>query len=206
MSNSAFDRLLNHEDYIVNIAGLTVRANNGVFSPNPELTRSTWMILSNLPNLKGKTCADIGCGTGIIAIACALNGASKVIAGDTSEAALKNTKENVASYKLSEVVEVRHSNLFSSIPEKFDYVFANLPILDETWSNEKGTADQLVREFITSAQQHLNPNGSIYVPWGSFSDISPLIEFLKQNGFDFQITESVALGYTWYLLNIPKLS
>ncbi len=69
---------------------------------------STRLMLAALTALdvEGLAVADIGCGTGIVAVAAATLGASPVFAIDNDRAALAATRRNVAANDLSHAVEV----------------------------------------------------------------------------------------------------
>ena len=47
----------------------------------------------------GKSCIDVGCGAGILAVQMALNGAQKVVALDIDKAAVANTLTNGVSQR-----------------------------------------------------------------------------------------------------------
>lgn len=198
-----FKDLINHPDFDLVMDGLTIRVKDGVFSPDPASTNSTSIILKNLPPLSGKRVLDIGSGTGIIALRSALNGAT-VIAVDVSEKSVENIQENIARLKLTGKVEVRHSDLFSNVPERFDYIFANLPILDEAWAKEAGSSLGLVRSFLNQLPQHLNQNGKAFLAWGSFADVKPVRELLRVSGLPVREIIEESHGYTWYLFEIAQ--
>lgn len=197
-------RLLRHEDYDLTIDGVTIRVNDQVFSPDPELTNSSSLILKHIPDVTGKTVLDVGAGTGIVGLRCAMKGAERVTSVDVSDVALANIKENVDRLGVADAVEVRESNLFSSVPERFDYIFANLPILDEAWSQNKGSTQHLVQRFLDEVSDHLNDGGSAYLAWGSFSDVEPLRAYLATLGMNVREIQEEKMGFTWYLFEIMK--
>lgn len=197
-----FENLLEHEDYEVLVGGIKIHARHGVFSPDTNLTHSTSILIKHLPDVRNKRIIDMGCGTGIIAITCALQGAEHVIASDVSNNAIQNTKENIQRYNLEKLIDLRKSNLFESIPEKFDYILANLPILDEVWNDKEGEASNLIKKFVLEAIKHLELDGSLYFAWGSFSDITPLKEWLSHQNLQMKEISEEALGYQWTLFEI----
>ncbi|UWD50302.1 50S ribosomal protein L11 methyltransferase [Clostridioides difficile] len=69
---------------------------------------------------------DIGCGSGILAIAAAKLGAKEVVAVDLDEVAVKVAKENVIENKVEENVSVMHGNLTDVIKDKADVIVANI--------------------------------------------------------------------------------
>ena len=117
----------------INVKGADLIVLSGVFSPELDNTYSTTILMDNLPNVKNKSVIDMGCGTGIIGIYCALNGASKVIAADNNERAVENTKKNVIMNNVEQTVKVIKSDLFDNVDGSFDFIFGNMPINDEAW-------------------------------------------------------------------------
>ncbi len=69
---------------------------------------------------------DIGCGSGILAIAAAKLGAKDVIAVDLDEVAVKVAAENVAHNNVEDSVKVLHGNLIDVVDDKADVVVANI--------------------------------------------------------------------------------
>lgn len=72
------------------------------------------------------TVVDVGCGSGILAIAAGKLGSKSIIAVDIDENAVNTAKENVALNGLTEVTDVRNGDLISVISEKADLVVANI--------------------------------------------------------------------------------
>ncbi len=194
-----FRKLIQHEPYELEIGGEKISIHDGVFAPDSSLTNSPFIILNNLPNVSGKEVLDMGTGTGIIALVCARNGAN-VVAVDSDDKAIENTKENVQKSGLGNI-EVVKSNLFENISGKFDYIFANLPILDEIWDGTEKTASTVER-FLTEAKAHLNTGGSVYVPWFSVSDIRDIQDIANQLGYKQELITESKLGFDWYLLTL----
>lgn len=74
----------------------------------------------------GETVADVGTGTGILAITAAKLGAAKVLAVDLDEVAVKVAGENIERNGVADTVEVFHGNLLDKINSKVDIVIANI--------------------------------------------------------------------------------
>lgn len=90
-------------------------------------TRLALMLLESLfggPQ-KPDTALDVGCGTGILAMAAALWGAKKVMAVDNDPEAVAVAQENVAANRLTGKVEVSGAPL-SSFSRPFAVVVANI--------------------------------------------------------------------------------
>jgi len=174
-------KLIHHSDQKLTFGSMTIVARDGVFTPDPTLSYSTPMILENLPDVSGKTVLDLGTGTGIVAIRCALDGASRVVATDVSSLALKNVQENIEQNRIADVVEIRASNLFEQVPESFDYIFANLPIKDDIWGEGVSPIDTL-RTFLSHVRSHLNDAGMAYFIWGLDVDYGPVLAALRTEG------------------------
>jgi ribosomal protein L11 methyltransferase len=68
---------------------------------------------------------DLGCGSGILAIAAAKLGASRIVAVDIDPQALKATRANAAENDVADVIEAREGTLEAE-REQFDVVVANI--------------------------------------------------------------------------------
>ncbi|MCX7970934.1 MAG: 50S ribosomal protein L11 methyltransferase [Negativicutes bacterium] len=89
---------------------------------------TTRMCLTAVEQMVSPGCEvwDVGCGSGILAIAAALLGAGRVRAVDNDPAALAVARENVRRNDVSQTVEVRRGNLVTGMAGKADLIFANL--------------------------------------------------------------------------------
>lgn len=89
---------------------------------------TTNMCMKNLEQLvmPGATVFDIGCGSGILAIAAALLGAGTCKAVDIDLTAVKVAKENVALNGLSDKISVRQGDLLHGTEGKADVIIANI--------------------------------------------------------------------------------
>lgn len=98
----------------------------GVFRP----TQGSFLVWKNLFTSglgEGKRCLDIGCGSGILSVQLALNGAEHVYAFDLQERATRNTLANAFRNGVADRVTARAVDLYTFQPdEKFDLIVASL--------------------------------------------------------------------------------
>jgi release factor glutamine methyltransferase len=191
--------LLTHERHQLSFDGISIIVEDGVFTPNPSITYSSSIIIENLPNVSGLRVADVGTGTGVLAIIAALRGAREVVATDISVKALNNAFLNVRQNQVLDKVKVVRTNLLDGVLGTFDVIFANLPILDEVWGKEEKTSSSVVQIFLADSRSMLSAQGVIYLPWASFADKASVEDIISKSGYDFECTEVVKLGFTWYL-------
>jgi release factor glutamine methyltransferase len=138
--------------------------------------------------LKGKKLLEVGCGSGVLAIIAAREGAD-VTAVDIDKAAVAVTMDNAVKCDASIVVKL--SDLFSAVEgEKFDLVVFNPPYLpedlphyaDSRWSggpDGRATIDR----FIDKVDRHLNESGAVLLLVSSLSDIDKVIESFYKSRF-----------------------
>ena len=74
----------------------------------------------------GDTVIDVGTGTGILAIAASLCGASDVLATDIDPVAVRVATENVAINHLQDKIRTRQGDLLEAVNEVADIVVANI--------------------------------------------------------------------------------
>ena len=198
--------LIKHRRHECKFEDISLIVEDGVFTPNPKITYTPWMIIENFPDLEDKRVADIGTGTGIIAITAVKRGAREVVATDIDDTAIANAKLNVRNNNVESKVTVMKTDLFEGIDGKFDYVFANLPMKSDVWEKEGVSVSSTTQRFIESIKPKLNEGGEIYIPWGSFAEKEreSLEHLLKQNGLTFELQRKELLGHTWYLYKIQQ--
>ena len=130
----------------------------------------------------GERVLEIGCGSGIVSIHCALNGA-EVKCGDVNPHAVELTRENAERNGVS--LGVRETDVYSAFPERFDTILFNLPYLpvDEegelakAWSGGPDGMGPLP-ELLEKAPEHLLPGGRVIVVVSSLMDQERLAEVI----------------------------
>lgn len=118
---------------------------------------------------KGFTVIDMGCGSGILSIAAAKLGASKVLAIDKDEVACRVAKENIELNNLKSNIQVVKADNLENIDFKADLIVANIiadTIIDlcpriPLYLKSKGVfiASGIIREHKFSVINALKSNG-----------------------------------------------
>lgn len=122
---------------------------------------------------------DIGCGSGILAIAAAKLGAKEVVAGDLDEVAVKVSKENCEENNVSDKVIVKHGSLFEVVEGKADVIVANI------------IAD-IIKILARDVSKFLTEDGVFISSGIILAKIDEVVEALEENGFE--IVEIIKLG------------
>jgi S-methylmethionine-dependent homocysteine/selenocysteine methylase/SAM-dependent methyltransferase len=98
----------------------------GVFVPT-QGSLMTWKYLYREGIGAHQRCLDIGCGSGLLTVQLARNGAAHVHAIDIEEAAVKNTLTNAFRNGLSDRVSAATQDLYPWVPEeRYDVIVASL--------------------------------------------------------------------------------
>jgi len=74
----------------------------------------------------GEAVLDVGTGSGILAIAAARLGASRVLAMDLDGVAVRTARENVSQNGLEDRIDVREGNLLNDVDMQADIIVANI--------------------------------------------------------------------------------
>ncbi|HTQ41011.1 MAG TPA: peptide chain release factor N(5)-glutamine methyltransferase [Pirellulales bacterium] len=180
------------------IFSLSFRVTPDVLIPRPE-TETLVVRLLDLAKSVGKEprpsgsgvlrIADVGTGSGIIAICAAKHlPAAQILALDSSTAALTVAKQNAADHQVADRIEFLESNLLSALPPelKFNIIASNPPYVSQA---EFATLPPSVRDFeprqalvagprgtevierlVPQAAQHLEPGGWLLL------EVSPMTE------------------------------
>ncbi len=110
--------------------GLRLKVDRRALIPRPETEELVLESLKTHP----RSVADIGTGTGAIAIALAAHlPKAKIYATDISEDALDLARENAELLKLDHRIKFLKGNLAEPLPEPVDLIVANLPYIMRSW-------------------------------------------------------------------------
>ena len=121
--------------------GREFRVTTDVLIPRPETEHSIEAALQLAP--EAKTIADIGTGSGAIAVTLALETEVRVVATDISERAVRLAATNAR--RLAAVVEFAVCDLGSALPSgRFDLVISNPPYVPES---DRQTVQKEVRDY-----------------------------------------------------------
>jgi methylase of polypeptide subunit release factors len=171
-----------------------------VFHPKLFLTSEFFGRFLSTLDLAGKNVADVGTGSGILALAAAREGAT-VVALDTNPKAVEAATDNACANGLGDRVIAIRSDLMSSLaPDfQFDVVVSNPPffsgeprdIADRAWVAGPGYRDIL--SLFEQARQRLKPNGTMYVLLSSDSDLHFLGKLIAKAGFRASIATSFSI-------------
>jgi SAM-dependent methyltransferase len=168
----------------------------GVFRP----TQGSFLVWKNLFTSglgKGKRCLDIGCGSGILTVQLALNGAEHVYAFDLQEKATRNTLSNAFRNGVADRVTARAVDLYTFQPDgKFDLIVASLfqmpvdPMGDVTghrpvdfWG--RNLLDHLIRLL----PKLLTEDGAAYLMQISILGQQRTAELLDKAGFEARVVD-----------------
>jgi len=151
-------------------------------------------LVENLKINKGESVLDIGTGSGVIAVFAAYKGAGKVVAIDINPAAVKAAKDNAKLHGFSEIIDVRVSDMFESVREneKFDVITGNLPFRDKeapdlVAASHWDTDLQTHKKFFADVNEHLKPNGRIYLAQSIYGAVDEMKKMAQSAGFQVNL-------------------
>lgn len=164
----------------------------------------TQFLLDQL-DCQGKTAIDLGCGTGILAIALAKQGFETVHAVDIHQDYIAATQYNANLNGVSEQVIPIVSNLFEAIPTsmQFEAIVANLPttpaldkipLYSRAGEDGRGPIDTMLRQ----GPNWLAPGGSMTFTHSSRISIQETMELMSEIGYDYAEPASQAIKCKQY--------
>ncbi|GGE74543.1 50S ribosomal protein L11 methyltransferase [Priestia taiwanensis] len=119
----------------------------------------------------GDNIIDVGTGSGVLSIAAAKLGASKIGAYDLDDVAVQSARTNVQLNKVDDVVEVDQNNLLSGIEGPVDGIVANL-------------LAEIVLRLVEDAKKVIKPGGYFISSGIIGAKRGEVEEKLVQAGFD----------------------
>ncbi|MBC8874518.1 MAG: peptide chain release factor N(5)-glutamine methyltransferase [Planctomycetes bacterium] len=172
---------------------LSFRVTPDVLIPRPETEHLVVEVLDRLkeqgsPETSARV-ADVGTGSGAIAIAVAKHAPScTVMAIDASPKALEVAESNAERHHMADRITLIESDLFNAVPaeDQFDVVASNPPYVSESeWSELSKTVrdfepraalvagpdgDEIIKRLIPQAAERLRADGWLLI------EVSPMIE------------------------------
>lgn len=138
--------------------GLPFRVTPATLIPRPETELLVEAVLARLPHDRAVHIADVGTGTGCIAIALAVHlPKAQLTALDLSTEALAIAQQNAATNKVKKRMLLLHSDLLSAVAgQSFDVIVSNPPYIPET---DRPTLSPQVREYEPSSALFAGEDG-----------------------------------------------
>lgn len=152
----------------------------GVLVPRPETELLVELSLAQLGSKLSRRVADLGTGSGAIALALARERPDwRIVATDASAAALEVAAMNIRRLGITNV-ELRHGNWCTALDGRFDAIVSNPPYIapdhpalaalrhepaSALVAADSGFADLLA--IAACAREHLVPNGTLLLEHGS---------------------------------------
>lgn len=132
----------------------------------------------------GDRVADVGCGTGVLALAAAKLGARAVLALDLDPVAVQVARQNVTLNGVANRVDVRVNDLLAGVAGPFDVVVANI-------------LAEIIQLMIPDASRVLSPGGRLIASGISRGKAEGVKAGLMAAGFT--ISDTLVMG-EWFTL------
>jgi len=181
----------------------------GVFFPH--FTFSTRFLLSFLETkeLENTSFLELGCGTGVISVLAAKNGAD-VLATDLNPQAIKNVERNAVDNDVT--IKTQLSDLFESITEQqFDYIVINPPYYPKEPANDAERAwfcgedfDYFKRLFSTISP-YLKDASQVFMVLSEDCDLKTVQSIAGKKGFTFnKVVEKKIRGEWNFIFEVKR--
>ncbi len=173
--------------------GVPVKVFSGVF--HPGLFYSTKFLIDFLltQNIRNKSLLELGCGTGLLSIISASNGAV-VTASDLSHQAIENVKSNVIQHRAK--VTIIHSDLFDRIEQRpFDWIIINPPYYARSVKTEEELAWHCGEEFeyfkklFLTLRNYMDDDTQVIMVLTPECALGEIFKLAKDSQFSFELLQ-----------------
>jgi len=161
--------------------GLSFEVAPAVLIPRPETELVVESTCAALHDVAAPLVADVGTGSGCVAIAVALERAASVVATDVSDAALAVARRNAERLGAAGLIAFRRTDLLAAVDERFDVVVSNPPYVrdgdragiqpevrfeppEALFAGEDGL--DAIRRLVPAAVERLKPRGTLVFEFG----------------------------------------
>ena len=181
-----------------------------------EPREDSYLLLRSVKCSSGELVLDMGCGSGIIAVKAALQGA-KVIAVDINKEAVKNTLFNARMNNVK--IFAIAGDLFSPLKKslKFDKIFFNPPYLPEkldekdvlslAWSGGKDGIEIILR-FLEELPHFLKENGKCFMIVSTLAKLDKIENFLGKISMEKRKISEISFFFErlelWEIKHVKK--
>ncbi len=189
-------------------AGLQLTVRPTVFHPRWFITSEYFAGIIRGMDLKGKRVADVGTGSGILALSAAKAGAASVIAIDINPNAALSAGDNARLNGLSDRVNAVCSNLMSALAPRpiFDVIISSPPsfpgepldLADRAWHAGPGYRD--IAALFDQARERLAPGGRLFLLLSSDSDLNLMGVLAERAGFQARLLHKRSIFIEDFLL------
>ena len=172
-------------------AGFRLLVRPTVFHPKFFISSERFAEFIDTLDLTGQHVAEIGTGSGILALAAARSGATLVVATDINPNAAASANENAQNNGLGDRVTGICTNLMSALAPRplFDVILSSPPkhagepknLADRGW--HAGPAYRDIVALFDQARERLKPGGRIYLMVSSDTDLDLFGSLIDRAGF-----------------------
>src|SRR3954468_17373618 len=172
-------------------AGFRLSVRPTVFHPKFFISSERFAEFIDTLDLSGRHVAEVGTGTGILALAAARAGAALVVATDINPNAALSANENAQANGLGDRVTGVCTNLMAGLAPRplFDVILSSPPkhagepkdLTDRGW--HAGPAYRDIIALFDQARERLAPDGRIYLMVSSDTDLDLFASLIAKAGF-----------------------
>jgi len=195
-------------------AGFDLVVGPTVFHPRWFLTSEFFAGFIGHLDLSGQSVADVGTGSGTLALAAARAGAASVLAVDINPNAAQSAADNGRVHGFGDRVSAICSNLLSAtVPRPtFDLVLSSPPsfagepldLADRAW--HAGPRYRDIAGLFEQARERLRPGGRMLLLLSSDSDLDLMRSLAAHEGFGWHLVATRSIGIESFLLYELRLS